>query len=51
MARVIWSPLAEVDLEEIWLYIAQDAPERADRVVREIANKSSLLGDIPKILK
>lgn len=49
MARVIWSPLAEADLEEIWLYIAQDAPEQADRVVREIANKSSLLGDQPGV--
>lgn len=49
MARVVWSPQAEADLEDIWLYIAQDGPERADRVVRAVAKRSSLLGDQPGI--
>lgn len=49
MARVIWSPQAEADLEEIWLYIAHDSPERADHVVREIAKRSSMLGDQPGV--
>ncbi|PIE65602.1 MAG: plasmid stabilization protein [Desulfobacterales bacterium] len=30
MRRIVFSPEALEDLEEIWLYIAQDSPARAD---------------------
>lgn len=30
MRKIIFSPEAIKDLEEIWLYIAQDSPARAD---------------------
>ncbi len=30
MRKIIFSPEALKDLEEIWLYIAQDSPSRAD---------------------
>lgn len=30
MRKVVFSPEAIEDLEEIWLYIAQDSPARAD---------------------
>lgn len=30
MRKIVFSPEAIEDLEEIWLYIAQDSPARAD---------------------
>lgn len=30
MRKIVFSPEAIEDLEEIWLYIAQDCPARAD---------------------
>jgi len=33
MSRVEFHDLAENDLTEIWLYIAQDSPEAADRFI------------------
>jgi len=36
MLRVLKSPEAENDLDEIWWYIAQDNPDNADKLLDEI---------------
>ncbi|HEU0022447.1 MAG TPA: type II toxin-antitoxin system RelE/ParE family toxin [Dehalococcoidia bacterium] len=36
MSPAIILPSAEADLDEIWLYIAQDSPRNADRFVARI---------------
>ena len=36
MLRILKRPEAENDLEEIWLYIAQDHPDNADKLLDEI---------------
>jgi toxin ParE1/3/4 len=40
---------AEEDLIDIWLYIAQDNPGAADRLLDEIEEKFFLLPDQPKL--
>jgi toxin ParE1/3/4 len=40
---------AEEDLIDIWLYIAQDNPGAADRLLDEIEEKLSLLADHPQL--
>jgi toxin ParE1/3/4 len=40
---------AEEDLIDLWLYIAQDNPEAADRLLDEIEDKLSLLADHPQL--
>jgi len=39
---------AEEDLIDLWLYIAQDNPGAADRLLDEIEDKLSLLADHPQ---
>jgi toxin ParE1/3/4 len=38
---------AEQDLIEIWLYIAQDNPDAADRMLDELESKFQLLSEQP----
>ena len=40
---------AEEDLIELWLYIAQDNPSAADRLLEEIEDKCSLLAAHPQL--
>jgi toxin ParE1/3/4 len=40
---------AEEDLIELWLYIAQDNPSAADRLLEEIEDKCSLLVANPQL--
>jgi toxin ParE1/3/4 len=40
---------AEEDLIDIWLYIAQDNPRAADRLLDEIEEKLSLLANHPQL--
>jgi toxin ParE1/3/4 len=40
---------AEEDLIDLWLYIAQDNPGAADRLLDEIEDKLSLLADHPQL--
>lgn len=40
MLRILKSPEAENDLDEIWLYIAQDNPFYADKLLDEIEEAS-----------
>ncbi len=41
--------LSEQDLIDIWIYIAQDNPDAADRVLDEIAAKCHLLAEYPRL--
>ena len=40
---------AEEDLIELWLYIAQDNPRAADRLLNAIEEKCALLADHPQL--
>ena len=44
----LYSPEAEEDLVQIWLYIAEDSEERADNFLFEIDEKSALLAEHPE---
>ena len=47
MAKVLRKPQAEADLIEIWTYIAQDNPTRADKLLDEIDEKLQTLAQSP----
>ena len=49
MAKILRRPQAEADLIEIWIYIAQDSPTRADKLLDEIDEKSQTLAQSPLI--
>ena len=49
MARYTKRPKAEADLLEIWLYIAQDSPRAADRLLDLIEAQCRLLADNPRL--
>ena len=49
MPRLLKSPQAEIDLENIWLYIAQDSPNNADRFLDLIQEKCELIADFPSL--
>jgi toxin ParE1/3/4 len=49
MARLVFSPLAESDLNEILEYIAQDKPEAAVRWVEKIRATCELIAENPEI--
>jgi len=38
---------ARADLDEIWLYIAQDNPDAADKFVRAIVSRFPMLASMP----
>ncbi len=40
---------ARSDLDELWLYIAQDDPEAADRYVRAIVSRFPTLASMPRM--
>ncbi|MEJ0025161.1 MAG: type II toxin-antitoxin system RelE/ParE family toxin [Rhizomicrobium sp.] len=47
--KVIWSPRAERDLDEVWEYIAADSVDTADRIVERLRSISDLLTEHPHI--
>lgn len=49
MTRVIISPRAEQEIEDIWLVIAADDPLAANRIVRNIGEKIDILADYPRL--
>jgi toxin ParE1/3/4 len=51
VTKVLLKPQAEADLIEIWTYIAQESPARADRLLDEIDEKSQTLAQSPFIGK
>lgn len=51
MIRVTFSPQAEVDLEEIGDFIAQDSPLRALSFVQELRQHALKIGAAPKAFR
>lgn len=49
MAQLIFRPLAEQDLDDIWFYIAQDNPDAADRTLDLLRDKCLMLASSPMI--
>lgn len=49
MPRLLKSPQAEIDLDNIWFYIAQDSPKNADRFLDLIQEKCELIADFPSL--
>lgn len=49
MKKCRLSPLAAADLAEIWNYIAKDDPDVADRFIRELMQRISMLSIRPQI--
>jgi antitoxin ParD1/3/4 len=49
MSRFVLTLRAELDLNEIWDYIAQDSVEQADRVADELQKAMGTLADNPGI--
>ena len=47
MGRIQRTPRADLDLEEIWLFIAQDDPAAADRWLDTLEERIALLADNP----
>jgi toxin ParE1/3/4 len=49
LSTALRSDLAESDLLEVWLFIAQDSPSAADRFLDLIDEKIALLADFPEM--
>ena len=47
MGRIQRTPRADLDLEEIWFFIAQDDPAAADRWLDTLEERIALLADNP----
>ncbi len=47
MPEILRHPEAEADLDDLWLFIAQDDPVNADRFIDRIADTCNLLGENP----
>ena len=46
--KIVWTPEAELDREEIFDYIAADNPVRAESFVRELMARCYALADMPR---
>jgi toxin ParE1/3/4 len=49
MPRVLRKPLARADLLDIWNYVADDSPAKADRVLDSINKQCQTLARFPKM--
>ena len=49
MPKIVVSPLAQADIDEIWDYIARDSLVNADRFVDRIEQRFGLLADNPRL--
>jgi toxin ParE1/3/4 len=49
MSQYRVSDAASSDLEEIWLFIAQDDPDAADRFIRTVVCRFPTLGSMPHL--
>jgi len=49
MPRVLRKPLARADLLDIWNYVADDSPAKADRLLDTINKKCQTLARFPKM--
>jgi toxin ParE1/3/4 len=44
-----WTTIAELELDEVWTFIATDSPDAADRTIERIRHSASLLADYPSL--
>ena len=51
MPRLLFRPLAETDLKDIWDYIATDSPERGEKLIRDIYARLGTISHNPYIGK
>ena len=49
MGRIQRTPRADLDLEELWFFIAQDDPAAADRWLDTLEGKIGLFADNPQM--
>ncbi len=49
MAKLLRTPQADVDLTDIWTYIARENPAAADKLIRKINDTFELLATNPEI--
>lgn len=49
MPQVLKLPQAEADLDEIWLYVARDNIDNADKLLEKIEQRCQSLADFPRI--
>lgn len=49
MPHVLKRPLAEIDLDDVWWYIAQDNPDAADRFLAKIDEQCHTLAQFPEM--
>ncbi len=49
MARVVVTPSARADLDEIWLHVALDNPAAADRLIDRIVARCQALAAHPRL--
>ncbi len=49
MPRIVVSPLAQADVDEIWDYITRDSIPNADRFVDRIEQRFDFLADNPGV--
>lgn len=51
MPCLLFRPLAETDLSDIWDYISADSPERGEKLIRDIYSKLGTIAHNPYIGK
>ena len=49
MGRVIQTPRALADLDDIWMHIALDNPAAADRLIDKIGGRNGKLAEHPRL--
>ena len=49
MRRLVFRPRARPDLDDIWLHVALDNPDAADRLVDQIMARCQGLRDYPRL--
>jgi toxin ParE1/3/4 len=49
LARVVFTPRARADLDDLWLHVALANPAAADRLIDRIVDKCQGLADYPQL--
>ena len=49
MSRLVLSPRARADLDDLWLHVALDNPAAADRLIDRIVSRCQALIDHPEL--
>lgn len=49
MLTLVKAPQAEADLIDIWLYVSEDQPLNADRLLDRLDDAAKLISEIPKM--